>query len=131
MVWYDLQSSDVSTSLGISEDNPLSHLGLQSEIQKSLNLLDIVSTGWNICNSWVAVAATMSISIASGGPVTLIYGIIVIFILGGSCALSMAEIASSYPTAGGQYHWTSILSPPSFSKGLVSLQLSPCTVLRF
>ncbi|PSR84029.1 amino acid/polyamine transporter I [Coniella lustricola] len=108
----------VSTSLGITEDNPLSHLGLEPEVRKDLNLLGIIATGWNICNSWVAVAATMSISIASGGPMTMIYGIVIIFLLGGSCALSMAEIASTYPTAGGQYHWTSILSPPSLSRGL-------------
>lgn len=51
---------------------------------------------------------------------TLIYGIIIIFIFGGACALSMAEIASVHPTAGGQYHWTSILAPVSASRGLVS-----------
>lgn len=51
---------------------------------------------------------------------TLIYGIIIIFIFGGACALSMAEIASVHPTAGGQYHWTSILAPESASRGLVS-----------
>ncbi|GKT48205.1 choline transport protein [Colletotrichum spaethianum] len=30
----------------------------------------------------------------------------------------MAEIASVYPTAGGQYHWTSILAPRRLSRGL-------------
>lgn len=63
----------------------------------------------------------MAISIASGGSVTLVYGIMLMFVLGGSCALSMAEIASVYPTAGGQYHWTSILAPESTSRALVSI----------
>lgn len=49
---------------------------------------------------------------------TLLYGIMIMFVLGGSAALSMAEIASVYPTAGGQYHWTSILAPDKFSRGL-------------
>jgi choline transport protein len=44
------------------------------------------------------------LSIASGGSVTLIYGILIIFVLVGSSAASLAEIASVYPTAGGQYH---------------------------
>jgi choline transport protein len=27
-------------------------------------------------------------------------------------ACSLAEIASIYPTAGGQYHWVAVLAPP-------------------
>lgn len=85
---------------------------------RDLSLLAIIAIGWNICNSWAAIAATLAISVASGGPVTLIYGIIIIFIFGAACALSMAEIASVHPTAGGQYHWTSILAPEFASRGL-------------
>lgn len=62
----------------------------------------------------------MALSIASGGSVTLIYGLIIIFIFVGSSAATLAEIASVYPTAGGQYHWTSILAPKEWSRGLVS-----------
>lgn len=50
---------------------------------------------------------------------TLLYGIVLMFVLGGSAALTMAEVASVYPTAGGQYHWTSILAPESINRGLV------------
>lgn len=101
---------NVSNSLGTVES--------PTQPSRDLGLLAIVSIGWNICNSWAAIAATLAISVASGGPVTLIYGIIIIFIFGGACALSMAEIASVHPTAGGQYHWTSILAPVSASRGL-------------
>lgn len=58
---------------------------------------------------------------------TLLYGIMIIFLLGGSAALSMAEVASIYPTAGGQYHWTSILSPDSVSRGLVGRSSTSAT----
>ena len=103
---------DASNSFGTVEDS--------TQPSRDLGLLAIVAIGWNICNSWAAIAATLAISVASGGPVTLIYGIIIIFIFGGACALSMAEIASVHPTAGGQYHWTSILAPEAASRGLVS-----------
>lgn len=102
-----------------SEDTDLQRLGLKPQAKRDIGLLAIVGLGWNICNSWAAISATLAISIASGGPVTIIYGILLIFVLGGACALSMAEIASVYPTAGGQYHWTSILAPRSISRGLV------------
>ncbi|KAK1967335.1 amino acid transporter [Colletotrichum sublineola] len=100
------------------EDAELNRLGLESPAKRDIGLLGIVGLGWNISNSWAAIAATLVISITSGGPVTLLYGIILIFVLGGACALSMAEIASVYPTAGGQYHWTSILAPRRLSRGL-------------
>ncbi|KAJ5141214.1 hypothetical protein N7526_002209 [Penicillium atrosanguineum] len=62
----------------------------------------------------------MSLAIAQGGPVTLVYGPILTLILVGACALTLAELASVYPTAGGQYHWTSILAPKSVNRALVS-----------
>ncbi|KAK1483013.1 hypothetical protein CABS01_02749 [Colletotrichum abscissum] len=109
---------DASTPTTSAEDADLSRLGLQSLAKRDIGPLAIVGLGWNICNSWSAIAATLVISISSGGPVTLLYGIVLIFVLGGACALSMAEIASVYPTAGGQYHWTSILAPKRYSRGL-------------
>lgn len=111
-------TSNLNTS---DEDADLSRLGLQSQAKREIGLLAIIGLGWNICNSWSAIAATLVISISSGGPVTLLYGIVLIFVLGGACALSMAEIASAYPTAGGQYHWTSILASKRYSRGLVRL----------
>ncbi|KAF5494883.1 Choline transport protein [Colletotrichum siamense] len=116
----DAAMTEKNDSAGVSsdEDADLKRLGLQSPTKRDIGLLEIIGLGWNICNSWSAIAVTLSISIASGGPVTLLYGIILIFVLGGACALSMAEIASVYPTAGGQYHWTSILAPERSSRVL-------------
>ncbi|KAF4832464.1 Choline transport protein [Colletotrichum tropicale] len=116
----DAAMTEKNDLAGVSsdEDADLKRLGLQSPTKRDIGLLEIIGLGWNICNSWSAIAVTLSISIASGGPVTLLYGIILIFVLGGACALSMAEIASVYPTAGGQYHWTSILAPERSSRVL-------------
>lgn len=102
-------------------DIDLAVLGLEPEAQRDIGMIEIVAIGWNICNSWGAMGATMALSIASGGSVTLIYGMMIIFVLVGSSAASLAEIASVYPTAGGQYHWTSILSPKKYSRVLVGL----------
>jgi choline transport protein len=91
-----------------------------------MSLLAIIGAGWNICNSWAGISATLALSIMSGGSVTLVYGVIVIFIVVGSSAISLAELASVYPTAGGQYHWTNILAPKAWSRSLVSLYLHLC-----
>ncbi|KAF6796391.1 choline transport, partial [Colletotrichum sojae] len=114
----DVLDRDAAEKGSSDEDAELSRLGLKTQTKRDIGLLAIVALGWNICNSWAAVSATLAISVVSGGPVTLLYGIILIFVLGGGCALSMAEIASVYPTAGGQYHWTSILAPKRCSRVL-------------
>ncbi|MDI9408179.1 MAG: amino acid permease [Candidatus Pacebacteria bacterium] len=49
----------------------------------------------------IAIATTGGFSIGVGWPVGALFAIVV--------AVSMAQIASAYPTAGGLYHWASIL----------------------
>ena len=88
-------------------------------VQQDISTLAVIGLGWNITNSWAGVAATMALSIASGGSPALMYGLLVIFVLVGSSAATVAELASVYPTAGGQYHWASILAPKRWSRGLV------------
>lgn len=49
----------------------------------------------------------------NGGPATLVYGFIYASLGALSTAASLAEMASMYPTSGGQYHWTAVLAPLS------------------
>jgi len=50
--------------------------------------------------------------IYSGGPAGLIYSYIYVWI-GTICIFtSLSELSSMAPTAGGQYHWVSMLAPP-------------------
>ena len=81
-----------------------------------LSVLDIVAAGFNICNAWSGLAATLFLGFISGGPVTIIWGSIVATFVTGCCVLSLAELSAKYPTAGGQYHWTHILAPTSIRR---------------
>lgn len=71
-----------------------------------------------ICNSWAGVSSSLQLALLQGGPVTLVYSIIISTIGYFAVALSLAELASVYPTAGGQYHFASILSPPKIRRAL-------------
>ncbi|KAM0491546.1 hypothetical protein ACHAP8_010592 [Fusarium lateritium] len=62
----------------------------------------------------------MVIGIGQGGSVTVIYGMLVVLVCLGCSALTMAELSSVYPTAGGPYHWTSILAPVKANRILVN-----------
>lgn len=100
-------------------DAILGHLGLTPQMKKDMGPFAIICAGFNICNSWVGLAATLVFGMEQGGSVTVLYGMIVTLVALGSSAATMAELASAYPTAGGPYHWTSILAPRKASRILV------------
>lgn len=119
-------SKDQKLATVVSGDEPgnfqigsLTAIGLsESTVKRNLGALEIIALGFNIANSWVAVATSLAIAIAAGGTVTLIYGVILASIAYMAVACTLGELASVYPTAGGQYHFTSVLSPQRWSKGL-------------
>lgn len=49
---------------------------------------------------------------------TLIYSVLVTSVMYLCISLVIAELASVYPTAGGQYHFTSILAPEAMNRHL-------------
>jgi choline transport protein len=49
----------------------------------------------------------------SGGPAGLVYGFTLIWLGNFSVFICIGELASAIPTAGGQYHWVSLLAPRS------------------
>lgn len=104
---------------GIIESTNLELLGLTQQTERSLGTFQIIGGGWNICNSWAGIVGTLAIGISEGGTILLLYGIVIMLVFGGCCATTLAELSSVYPTAGGQYHWTSILSPKKYSRVLV------------
>ncbi|CAG8918033.1 unnamed protein product [Penicillium salamii] len=103
---------------GTVETANLELLGLTQQTERSLSTFQIICGGWNICNSWAGIVGTLAIGISQGGTVLLLYGIIIIMVIVGLCTATLAELSSVYPTAGGQYHWTSILSPAKCSRVL-------------
>ena len=85
---------------GQLQDVHLEGLVLQNEDARNMSGIETISAGWIICNSWAGITATFALAIAQGGPVTLIYGPIIMCVLVGACAISLAELASVYPTVG-------------------------------
>lgn len=90
-----------SVSLGVTEQ-----LGLQNNHElRDLGPLTMVALSFDICNSWAAIASTLAVAVNAGGPVTLLYGIILAFVVYAAVAASLAELASIYPTAGKLEKW--------------------------
>lgn len=95
----------------------LMHFNPQA-VPRDIGPFQIIALGFNIPNSWAGVATAFSAALTGGGPVSLVYGNFVILAMYLSAAVTLAELASVYPTAGGQYHFTSIMAPKRFNRSM-------------
>jgi amino acid transporter len=68
--------------------------------------------------TWESVLLTNSYGLINGGRAGMVYVYIGSFVGFFASVVSLAEIASRAPTAGGQYHWVSEFAPPSCQRFL-------------
>ncbi|PWY73880.1 GABA permease gaba [Aspergillus sclerotioniger CBS 115572] len=97
---------------------PYNSFGRQESLRKKFGFLSQLGIAFVILTTWTSMAASMNIALPSGGSVAVLYGLILSGFLTMTVALSLAEICSVYPTNGGQYEWTALLSHPSYRRFL-------------
>lgn len=56
------------------------------------------------------LSATLSLALVDGQCVTIFWGWLLVTLISIAIAASLAEVCSCYPTAGGVYYWSAILS---------------------
>ncbi|KAJ5811222.1 Amino acid/polyamine transporter I [Penicillium robsamsonii] len=85
-------------------------LGHKQELVRNFGLWSVTSLGIVIANSWAATGGTIVTALMNGGPMALLYGLILVSIFYTAISASLAELASSMPSAGGVYYWSTVLS---------------------
>ncbi|KAF5240691.1 hypothetical protein FAUST_4217 [Fusarium austroamericanum] len=106
------------TSVLISneDDLRLAEIGHKPQLHRQYGLMSAVALGCLASNSWSALAGTLVAGLSSGGPALIVYGFIFVTVASAFVALSLAELTSSYPTAGGQYHWAAAIAPSKYAR---------------
>lgn len=61
------------------------------------------------------LSTTFSYSLTDGQSVTVLYGWIFVALISLAIAASLAEICAVYPTAGGVYYWSAMLSTKEYA----------------
>ncbi|KAJ5432609.1 uncharacterized protein N7458_011765 [Penicillium daleae] len=116
---YGTKSLEQTHHVQDTESNYLADNNATNSPKKmQLNAFTLLCMGFVICNSWAGISASLQLALLQGGPVTLVYSIIISTTAYFAIAASLGELASVYPTAGGQYHFASILAPPSIRRGI-------------
>jgi len=98
-----------------SEDERLLHkLGYAQELFRAMGGFRNFAISFTIISILAGCLTSYWVAFERGGPVAITYGWLIVGLFSTIIALSMAEIASAYPTAGGLYYWASKLGSPGW-----------------
>ncbi|EMC99193.1 hypothetical protein BAUCODRAFT_31527 [Baudoinia panamericana UAMH 10762] len=86
-------------------------LGYKQEFKRDFSIWTCFSVSFSILGILPSIASTLAYNLAYSGPAGSIWGWIVASVLIQFVALSMAELCSSMPTAGGLYYASAVLAP--------------------
>ncbi|OBA20392.1 amino acid transporter [Metschnikowia bicuspidata var. bicuspidata NRRL YB-4993] len=91
------------------------------ELKRTFSVWSVLGIGFGLTNSWFGISASLVTGIQSGGPLMIVYGIIIIAFISYNIGITLSELSSAIPSAGGQYVWTRVLSPRKYSGFLAYL----------
>lgn len=95
--------------------NVYTEMGYTQDMKRNFSVFSVLAVGFSLTNSWFGISAALITGINSGGPVLIVYGIILIALISTCVAVTLSELASSMPNAGGQYFWANELAPKGWS----------------
>ncbi|KAL8735111.1 MAG: hypothetical protein Q9166_000987 [cf. Caloplaca sp. 2 TL-2023] len=98
------------------DDAYLRAQGHEAALQRSFSPLAALGLGFSITNSWVGYLSNFGQNFNYGGPQSVVFGLLVATAVQWTITLGLSEVASAFPSAGGQYHFTYILAPTKHKK---------------
>jgi choline transport protein len=93
----------------------LAEMGYSQDLRRNFSVWSVLGVGFSLTNSWFAISAALITGINSGGPLLLIYGIIAVALISLCVGVSLSELASAFPNAGGQYFWANELASKRYA----------------
>ncbi|CAL8461962.1 g1493 [Coccomyxa elongata] len=81
-------------------------LGYKQELRRNFGLLSNASIGFTAISILTGITASFGVGYNNGGPVSIVWGWVLVSIMSLSVAACMAEITSSLPISGGPYYWS-------------------------
>ncbi|GLI61374.1 hypothetical protein VaNZ11_003738, partial [Volvox africanus] len=86
-------------------------MGYRQELSREFTLFNCFGCSFTALSSLTALGGTYGFGLTYGGPVVMTWGWLVVTLFTVSMGLSMAELASAYPTSGALYYWSFKLAP--------------------
>ena len=104
-----------SELLADNEIEQIEHFKYKQGLERKLTVTSVIGLGFSVMGVPFGLSSTLWISLMDGANVTVLYGWIVVSLMSLFVVLSLSEIISKYPTAGGVYHFSALLSNEKYS----------------
>ncbi|EPE32956.1 GABA permease, putative [Glarea lozoyensis ATCC 20868] len=112
-------SKITTRDLNVDRDNDdLIRLGKRPVLKRNFGFMSILGFSCTILITWEGTLILFLSGFQNGGPAGVVYGYLLVWIGTLSVFATLSELVSMAPTSGGQYHWVSMLAPPSCAKFL-------------
>ncbi|KAI4245930.1 MAG: hypothetical protein L6R42_010043, partial [Xanthoria sp. 1 TBL-2021] len=99
------------TDGAVDDPDPLAVLGYKQELKRNRSLFTLLFQSLAIAALPFGEGGPLLSAVYGGGQLSIFLGWIIILFLASSVAVSLAEIASRYPTSAGPYYWSYQLAP--------------------
>jgi amino acid transporter len=99
------------TGPGKTDTERLNEMGYAQELKRGMGAFSNFAVSFTIISILSGCLTLFGFGMYVGGPASAAYGWPIVGILVTFVALAMAEICSSYPTAGGLYYWAAKVAP--------------------
>src|SRR5271167_2584555 len=97
-----------------ADEQKLAELGYKQELNRGWSGFSNFAISFSIICILAGCFTTYGAALKDGGPIGISIAWPLICVLVLAVAVSMAELASAYPTAGGIYYWASKLGGPGW-----------------
>src|SRR4051794_12213884 len=94
------------------DERRLHQLGYAQELRRNMSGFSNFAVSFTIISILSGCLTLYGFGMNTGGPVMIVWGWPIVGILTLFVGLAMAEVCSSFPTAGGLYYWAARLAPP-------------------
>ena len=95
----------------LSDEQRLHQLGYAQELRRRMSGFSNFAVSFTIISILSGCLTLYGFGMITGGPVIITWGWLFVGIMTLFVGLAMAEVCSSYPTAGGLYYWAAKLAP--------------------
>lgn len=89
----------------------LHDLGYAQELRRRMGGFSNFAVSFTIISILSGALTLYGYGMNTGGPLVMVWGWILVGVMTTIVGLGMAEVCSSYPTAGGLYYWAAKLAP--------------------
>lgn len=94
-----------------SDAERLHELGYAQELARTMSAFSNFAVSFTIISILSGCLTLYGYGMNTGGPVLIVWGWPLVGVMTLFVGLAMAEVCSSYPTAGGLYYWSAKLAP--------------------